>query len=490
MIRSIGATLLLCLFSATSIAVDFLPNGDFEAGFLIGWTISEQRDGIADIVEQGNCFSEEDTTHIQLSGNYAAILSSGESARRSSVGILTSDSFNAGDGIMFTSLTGTRDGRKTIKPVEFEVRILNSNDDVLTAHSYLTSVVRLHQGCPSEPRDGRFFVHYIDTTRFLNQSIKIQFRQNTNTRNSQPFTLIDQVLLFPAGEGPLFASKPVAKAGISSTKRGDLRLDATRSFDPDSGPDILRHSWQIDGETRIRYGDRPCIADLPNGSYSATLFANDGFHVVSDRLNFLVRDNPTASGNNSSSNNILISRQGCDEEQVDTESSVDNGTDALVIVDTVAEGDEVDQENQNNTAPTLDLDEDDTTVSGNNFITDFSILSGDPISIVDTDISIMDDDFDDNIESATITFVDAQLGDTFVLDTNNIPSGVTVIADNDSVSLTGTASSSDYQQAILAVQFDNVQADPTLDPPRTIRIVVSDGTADSNPGFTTIFVDD
>ena len=490
MIRCIGAILLSILFAGTSFAVDFLPNGDFEAGFLIGWTASEQRDGIADIVEQGNCFAEEDTTHIQLSGSYAAILSSGESARRSSVGILTSDSFNAGDGIMFTSLTGTRDGRKIIKPVEFEVRILNSNDDILTTHSYLTSVVRLHEGCPSEPRDGRFFVHYIDTTRFLNQSIKIQFRQNTNTRKSRPFTLIDQVLLFPIGEGPLFASKPVARAGISSTKRGDLRLDATRSFDPDSGPDILRHSWQIDGETRVRYGNRPCIADLPNGSYSATLFANDGFHVVTDRLNFLVRDNPASTGNDSSGNTILVSRQGCDEEQIDTESSVDNGTDALVVAGAVENDDEVTEDDPDNTAPTLDLDEDDTTVSGNNFITDFSILSGDPISIVDTDITIMDDDFDDNIESATITFVDPQLGDTFILDTNNIPAGITATADSDSVSLMGTASSADYQQAILSIQFDNLEADPTLDPPRTVRIVVNDGTADSNSAFSTIFVDD
>ncbi len=497
-----GICIVACGLSSAQ-AVDLLPNGDFEAASLIGWHASESRDGITDLVREGNCYAPEDTTHITLSGDYSAVLRSGPSGRRSSVGILTSDPFFAGDGIIFTALTGTRDGRRVKFPVQFEVRILNGDNETLTAQTFSTSVARLKQGCPSEPRDGTFYVHYIDTRKFLDQNISIQFRQNTNTSGIQPFTLIDQVIKFEKGEAPVFTGRPEPRAAISKTLRGDLRLDASHSFDPDEGPLALTYRWQIDGETKVRVGEYPCVNDLSDGEYVATLFANDGFAAVSDSIKFLVTGNPVAApaddgegdtGNDDNDKVIQVTTEGCDGDQIDTETSVDDGT-AASPPDSGEEDsgeedsdmDDSEEDEEENTPPTLDLDEDNSSlVWGNNYSVEYS----DPaVPIGDTDITIADED-GDNIESAIITLQNRVVadGDMLIVDDIAVPSGITydinVSPLSVTVSFSGSSSASSYQDAIGAVSFSNTTFNDSTS--RSITVVVSDEFADSDTAFSSI----
>ncbi len=503
--RIARACALAGLVAGPATAAGLLPNGDFEAGSLIGWEAQGSRDGQVDVVTAGECFSAEDTTRISLFGRHAALLRSGESGRRSSVGILTSDPFVAGDGIVFASLTGTRDGKRVVRPVAFEVRILTEDGAVLTAQPFQTSVVRLREGCPGEPRDGRFYVHYFDTRRFLDQSIRIQFRQNTNTGGIQPFTLIDQVIRFERGEAPLFTSRPQAVAGLSRTRRDVLRLDGSSSFDPDGGPLPLDYRWQIDGEEQVRVGEYPCVADLADGDYTATLFVNDGFHAVSDSLRFSVSGNqplsvPTTDGNDGdgaggdgdeadnddgdsdddgSTDAIpTVNYAGCDEETTDG-SRIDAGTDGG--------GDDGDGDDGNgggdvvNQPPSLDLDADDSTVSGSNFtIAVAEASAGVPIN--DTDLSITDEE-GDNILRATIILEDPQPGDALVVDDGLRPAEIDVSADDDSVSFFGISTAERYRLAINSVTLDLAAGTAS----RTISVSVEDAGGQGN-AFATVTI--
>ncbi|MFT5113582.1 MAG: hypothetical protein ACI8P9_002913 [Parasphingorhabdus sp.] len=486
LVRAIlSASLLNLVALPITYAADLIPNGDFETGSLIGWSAGERKDGISDLVTAGQCFSDEDTTHLTLIGNHAAILRSGPSKKRSSVGILTSDPFTAGDAIVFLSLTGVLDGVRVHPAVDFEVRLLNNLGEDLTMHKFNTSVVRLHKGCPSEPRDGTFYAHYIDTRKFLDQEIKIQFRQNTATGRSRPFTLIDEVIKFDKGEGQIFTSKPAAVAALSETRSGVARLDASHSFDPDSGPVPLTFSWQIDGEAQIRKGQFPCLADLSDGEYNATLFANDGFHVNSDFLKFQITNNPeattdgettdTETANDSEANLIVLEHNGCSIETVETETSVDDGT---LPTDGTASTD------GSNSAPTLDLDNDDSTTGGNNFSTTFDISVGTEVSVVDSDISIADANAD-NMESATVLLNSNNNEDTLLVDEGSVPVGITVAASATTVSFSGSATTDDYETALQTVSFDSDSASEIT---RSISISVNDGTSDSNTAFSSIIV--
>ncbi len=500
-------------------AAGLLPNGDFEAGSLIGWVASERRDGVVDVVTAGECFSPEDTTRITLFGNHAAVLRSGASGRRSSVGILTSDPFVAGDGLVFATLTGTRDGYRVVNPVQFEARILTAEGDTLTTEQFNTSVVRLREGCPGEPRDGRFYVHYFDTRKFLGQEIRIQFRQNTNTGGIQPFTLIDQVIRFERGEGPLFTSKPVAKAALSETTRGVLRLDGSGSFDPDEGPLALTYRWHIDGENQVRLGGFPCIDDLPDGTYEATLFVNDGFHAVSDSLLFEVTgstadgelsgddesdeidedgDGDDDAGDDAGDDPVpTVEIAGCDEEVIDTDHSVDSGArddgaagtdDAAAGDDATATGDEGDSlpeepDSEDNTPPVVDLDEDDSSASGSNFAVEAD-EGDDGVPLADADLQILDAD-GDNIVRATVILQGQEPGDALVVDDDALPAGIDVSADDDSVSLFGMATAGEYELAIRAVTLDLAA---TGNATRTISVSVDDAGGQSNLAFTTVTV--
>ncbi|MEW6119492.1 MAG: retention module-containing protein [Pseudomonadota bacterium] len=140
------------------------------------------------------------------------------------------------------------------------------------------------------------------------------------------------------------------------------------------------------------------------------------------------------------------------------------------------------------TTPVLDLDANDSTVGGANYQTSFT-ENGAAVSIGDIDISVSDAD-GNAMTGATIRLTNAQAGD--VLSVGSLPAGISATVDTSvpgqiTVTLSGTASPSDYQNAIRAVSFSNGSDAPsTVD--RTVTVAVTDGSNASNTATTTITV--
>jgi Ca2+-binding RTX toxin-like protein len=102
---------------------------------------------------------------------------------------------------------------------------------------------------------------------------------------------------------------------------------------------------------------------------------------------------------------------------------------------------------------------------------------------------ITDVDNNATIHSATITLTNHQANDLLSI-TGALPAGITASSYDAStgvLTLTGTASLADYQDALSHILFSNTSESPsTLD--RTLTITVNDGLADSNVATTTIHV--
>ncbi|WP_321469748.1 VCBS domain-containing protein [Halarcobacter sp.] len=103
-----------------------------------------------------------------------------------------------------------------------------------------------------------------------------------------------------------------------------------------------------------------------------------------------------------------------------------------------------------------------------------------------TDISLSDVD-DTNLESATITLTNYQVGD--VINTTGLPSGITIASNsvdgngNLVVELTGTATKADYELALESLTFESSSENRT---PRELEFVVFDGDKYSNTMEVTI----
>lgn len=284
-IRGFGA--LLVALPMGAFAVQPLFNGDFEAGVFQGWTPGGTDGGIATVGAQGSCFSYDDTTGLSLNGNFAALLRSNAAGAKASTGTLTSDPFTAGSGISFALLSESADWIRARRPVTLEVRLLDASGTLLVSHSLSgMSVVRLHAGCPSEPRNGVFSGHYIDTTPFAGQEVQLQFSQHTNVGGAGFFTLVDDVTLYEASEVALVVNRPIAVAGTSLTTGGSVQLDGSGSVHP-LGLEMT-YRWFLDGETTPRDGITVSVSDLEAGANRVVLFVDDGTHVIGDTLLFVV----------------------------------------------------------------------------------------------------------------------------------------------------------------------------------------------------------
>ncbi len=331
-ISKVAILLSALLLTRSVFAAGLLFDGGFESGTLQGWNASGSKGGMGTVVAQSTCYSSNDTTQLQIEGNYAALIRSSPSGATDSIGALTSDLFTAGDGIAFLALSESND-KAGNNPVNFEVHITDNSGETLVAHKIRTSVVRLENGCPSSGRNGTFYAHYVDTRDFLGSSIRVQFRQYTLHEGLGFFTLIDNVVKFEQGEMPIFSSKPRAVAGVSQTDNGVLRLDGSFSLDPDDAPLPLSYSWYIDGESTPRFGEYSCIDDLSEGEHTVTLYVSDSVNTDSDTMKFVVihEENLTPEGsfdnpfdptqqNNSATSNIIIEIDGCDEPSREVES--------------------------------------------------------------------------------------------------------------------------------------------------------------------------
>ncbi|PCJ14906.1 MAG: hypothetical protein COB02_18520, partial [Candidatus Cloacimonadota bacterium] len=145
-----------------------------------------------------------------------------------------------------------------------------------------------------------------------------------------------------------------------------------------------------------------------------------------------------------------------------------------------------------NDAPILDLDKNDSTKVGADFETTYNEGSN-AVSIGDVDVLIADVD-DKNIESVKIVLSDTKNGDA--LNVSNLPTGITatqtIIDGNIVLTLEGSKTLSEYQEAIKSIKYSSTSADPTgnLDGnqfnTRTVKVIVNDGELDSNEAITTI----
>ena len=139
-----------------------------------------------------------------------------------------------------------------------------------------------------------------------------------------------------------------------------------------------------------------------------------------------------------------------------------------------------------NLAPVLNLDADNSTTPGTNYLTGFT-EGALPVAIVDTDVLAIDSD-SPNLASATITLTNPQAGDVLTFD-GTPPAGIVVFGSGTSViTLTGVVLSGSYQTALQQIKFSNASIDPS-NVTRTIEVVVSDGTSDSNTATAIVQVE-
>ncbi|MEJ0074360.1 MAG: Ig-like domain-containing protein [Alphaproteobacteria bacterium] len=139
-----------------------------------------------------------------------------------------------------------------------------------------------------------------------------------------------------------------------------------------------------------------------------------------------------------------------------------------------------------NIAPVLDLDANNSTTPGANYLTGFT-EGGPPVALADTDVSIFDSD-SPNLASATITLTNPQTDDILTFQ-GTPPAGIAVSGSGTSVvTLTGAASSASYEAALQQIKFSNSNIDPS-NITRIVEVVVNDGTSDSNTATAVVQVE-
>src|SRR6266511_1138748 len=161
---------------------------------------------------------------------------------------------------------------------------------------------------------------------------------------------------------------------------------------------------------------------------------------------------------------------------------VNDGTVASNLAQAIIEVTQV-----NNSAPTLDLDGNNSTLPGTSYHTTFT-ENGTPVAIADTDTLIGDPDIGSTIASATITLTNPQIGDllTAILP---LPGGIASAYDpvTGTLTLSNVASFANYETALEAIRFSAAGDNPVAGH-RIIQVVVNDGIHDSQPATSLVTV--
>ena len=142
----------------------------------------------------------------------------------------------------------------------------------------------------------------------------------------------------------------------------------------------------------------------------------------------------------------------------------------------------------NNSAPTLDLDGDNSTLPGTSYRTTFT-ENGTAVAIADTDTLIGDPDIGSTIASATITLKNPQIGDLLTA-TLPLPGGITASAYDPvtgTLTLSNVASLANYETALEAIRFSSTGDTPVAGT-RIIQVVVNDGIHGSQPATSFVKV--
>jgi hypothetical protein len=253
---------------------NLVPNGDFELGNLTWWT--QSGNGRVTTVPEGSCFSANDTTGIALHGNFAINVRSGVPGQPTEIGTVTSYSFPAGSAISFYALSENSDANPVPDPVMLEVRVLDETDTTLLAQQVTTNVVTLSPNCGSEPRDGNFSYHTIDTSAYLGQSVKVQFRQHTNTSGAGWFTLLDDVSVI--GGEPIATPTPGPFTPTYAETADEIAAD-----DPYSEPP--GDECPVSGPCKTLH-----IQDIPTGQPWGNMFIQVPASIVSFATDEIVPD--------------------------------------------------------------------------------------------------------------------------------------------------------------------------------------------------------
>ena len=218
------------------------------------------------------------------------------------------------------------------------------------------------------------------------------------------------------------------------------------------------------------------VADIDSSALTTTLSVANGILNVTASPGAVVTGNGTDSviiaGTAAQINAALVGLayagnpdfNGLDTLTVATNDGPATATDTIAI--TV---------NPVNDPPVLNLDADSSTIGGVDYLTTFT---GSAITIVDTDVSVVDND-SPTLALATVTLTNPQAFDSL---TFNGPAPGSIIVSGSGTSeitltSTGAASAADYRTALLQIVFNTT--DPSTEP-RIIDVVVNDGTADSN----------
>ena len=139
-----------------------------------------------------------------------------------------------------------------------------------------------------------------------------------------------------------------------------------------------------------------------------------------------------------------------------------------------------------NVPPALDLDANNSTTTGANYLTMFTD-GGPAVAVVDADVSVIDND-SPYLASATVTLTN---GDPLGSLTFNgaAPGGISVFGSGThQITLTGAASAADYQTALQQITFNNTDTNPSTET-RVVDIVVNDGAGNSNTAQALIQVE-
>ncbi|HEY5720975.1 MAG TPA: tandem-95 repeat protein [Allosphingosinicella sp.] len=144
-----------------------------------------------------------------------------------------------------------------------------------------------------------------------------------------------------------------------------------------------------------------------------------------------------------------------------------------------------------NFAPVVDLDADDSSGStGGDYDTSFT-EGGAAVAVTDTDVSITDADAGDNITGATISISNPATGDSLTV-SGALPGSIIASGSGtDTLTLSGTGTRAEYEQALEMIRYANTGDDPTVDGTnmsRDIGITVTDGVTPSAPRTTTIAI--
>ena len=139
-----------------------------------------------------------------------------------------------------------------------------------------------------------------------------------------------------------------------------------------------------------------------------------------------------------------------------------------------------------NVPPALDLDANNSTTPGANYLTAFTD-GGPAVAVVDADVSVIDND-SPLLASATVTLTNGDPLDSLTFN-GPAPGGIIVFGSGTHlITLTGAASAADYQTALQQITFNNTGTNPSTET-RVIDIVVNDGASNSNTAQALIQVE-